>query len=99
MDHTILMKTRFRKFQSTLLFATSIALSTTALSANLLETYQLASRNDPDWAAKKAKFLGDREAVNQAFGALLPNASIKAQYGQREQEGPSFESINSAAGG
>jgi len=96
MDHTILMKTRFRKFQSTLLFATSIALSTTALSANLLETYQLASRNDPDWAAKKAKFLGDREAVNQAFGALLPNASITAQYGQQEYEGTSNESFNEA---
>ncbi|OUS05850.1 hypothetical protein A9Q81_03650 [Gammaproteobacteria bacterium 42_54_T18] len=93
------MKTRFRKFQSTLLFATSIALSTTALSANLLETYQLASRNDPDWAAKKAKFLGDREAVNQAFGALLPNAAIKAQYGQREYEGTSFDSLNSTASG
>ena len=96
MDHTILMKTRFRKFQSTLLFATSITLSTTALSANLLETYQLASRNDPDWAAKKAKFLGDRESVNQAFGALLPNASVTAQYGQQEYEGTSNEAFQDA---
>ncbi len=96
MDHTILMKTRFRKFQSTLLFTTSITLSTTVFSANLLETYQLASRNDPDWAAKKSKFLGDREVVNQAFGALLPSASVTAQYGQQEYEGTSNESFTNA---
>jgi len=99
MDHTILMKTRFRKFQSTLLFTTSIALSTTVFSANLLETYQLASRNDPDWAAKKSKFLGDREAVNQAFGALLPNAVVTAQYGQQEYEGVNGEAISEQAKG
>ncbi|OUS31218.1 hypothetical protein A9Q99_04265 [Gammaproteobacteria bacterium 45_16_T64] len=91
------MKTRFRKFQSALIFTCTVALSSAAFSANLLETYQLASKNDLDWAAKKAKFLGDRESVNQAFGGLLPNVYISAQYGQKEYEGLSTDSLQSQA--
>ena len=92
MDHTKLMKTRFRKFQSALLI-TTITLSSSAFSANLLETYQLASKNDPDWAAKKAKFLGDRESVNQAFGSLLPTADLTVQYGQQEYDGVNSDAL------
>ncbi|MCG8315237.1 MAG: TolC family outer membrane protein, partial [Pseudomonadales bacterium] len=43
----------------------------------------------------KAKFLAEREGVNQAFGGLLPQANLAITYGQQEYEGSTFD-VNEA---
>ena len=69
-------------------------LATQAQAENLIETYQLAIKNDPAWAAKKAKFLADREGVNQAFGSLLPQINFSMKYGEQEYEGSTLDVEN-----
>ncbi len=66
-------------------------LASASYAENLIETYQLAIKNDPAWAAKKSKFLADREGVNQAFGGLLPQANFSASYAQQEYEGGTLD--------
>ena len=78
------MKNRSIKAQAAALLSLSIGLSSSVFATNLLETYQLASKNDPNWAATKARFLSDRETVKQAYGALLPIIGLTADYGQSE---------------
>ncbi len=76
----------------TLLAAVATTLFSAGSSAeNLIETYQLAIKNDPAWASKKAKFLADREGVDQAFGSLLPQASLTLSYADQEYEGSSLD--------
>lgn len=65
--------------------------STAGFAENLIETYQLAIKNDPAWAAKKAKFLGEREGVNQAFGSLLPQANLSLTYADQEYDGTTYD--------
>ncbi|PCJ45455.1 MAG: hypothetical protein COA99_04840 [Moraxellaceae bacterium] len=91
------MISRIRKLQSAVLLAATFAFTSTTFAANLLEIYQLASLNDPEWAAKKAKFLGDRESVDQAFGGLLPTVGVSAQYGQQEYNGVSTDAMSNDA--
>lgn len=62
----------------------------TAQAADLLETYQLSLQNDASWAARKAKYLADREGVEQAYSALLPVANFTARIAHVENEGPAF---------
>ena len=62
-------------------------------ATNLMEAYTLATRNDSDWAAKKAKYLADREIVDQALAGLLPTINLNAQYGEQTFEGPNFDFI------
>ncbi|MCG8670604.1 MAG: TolC family outer membrane protein [Pseudomonadales bacterium] len=85
-------KFRLGRFTPSLLLALGSALfCNTSAAENLIETYQLAIKNDPAWASKKAKFLGDREGVNQAFGGLLPQASLSFRYAEQEYEGASLD--------
>lgn len=69
-------------------------LASASYAENLIETYQLAIKNDPAWAAKKSKFLADREGVNQAFGGLLPQASVSLTYADQEYEGSTLDTDN-----
>ena len=69
-------------------------LASSSFAENLIETYQLAIKNDPAWAAKKAKFLADREGVNQAFGGLLPQANLSLTYADQEYEGATLDIEN-----
>lgn len=69
-------------------------LASASYAENLIETYQLAIKNDPAWAAKKSKFLADREGVNQAFGGLLPQANLALTYADQEYEGSTLDTDN-----
>ena len=69
-------------------------LASASYAENLIETYQLAIKNDPAWAAKKSKFLADREGVNQAFGGLLPQANLALTYADQEYEGSTLDVEN-----
>ncbi len=66
-----------------------ITLAPNSHSETLSEIFDLARKNDPEWAAKKQKYLADREKVEQSFGALLPNAALNASWGQQEYEATS----------
>ncbi|MCG8313598.1 MAG: TolC family outer membrane protein [Pseudomonadales bacterium] len=81
----------FRHFSALIIICTTFTFSQTGHAENLIETYQLAIKNDPSWAAKKAKFLAEREGVNQAFGGLLPQANLAITYGQQEYEGSTLD--------
>ncbi|HET8706339.1 MAG TPA: TolC family outer membrane protein, partial [Pseudomonadales bacterium] len=61
-----------------------------SIAADLLETYELASRNDPDWAAKKAEFFSNKEYVNLAKSALLPQIVAGAFYSRNTYKGATF---------
>lgn len=57
------------------------------LAENLNEIFSLARKNDPEWAAKKQKYLADREKMEQAFGSLLPTAEISGTWGKQYYDG------------
>jgi outer membrane protein len=63
---------------------------TPAQAADLLETYQLALKNDANWAARKARYLAEREIVDQAWATLLPVAGLTASMASAETTAPSF---------
>lgn len=81
---------------SALLFAavTAALFSATSSAENLIETYQLAIKNDPAWAARKSKFLAEREGVEQAFGGMLPQANLTYSYADQEYEGSTLDTEN-----
>ena len=80
-----------RIFQPLVAVFLSALLVNVSHAENLIETYQLAIKNDPAWAAKKSKFLADREGVNQAFGGLLPQFSLGISYAEQEYEGTTLD--------
>ena len=57
------------------------------LAENLNEIFSLARKNDPEWAAKKQKYLADREKMEQAFSGLLPTAEINGTWGKQFYDG------------
>jgi len=70
--------------------ASLVALLLTAMNtqaANLMETYQLAVKNDPQWAAQKSSFYAEEEIVNQALAGLLPNAKLDASAARTKYKG------------
>lgn len=80
------------RFGATLLSASSILLaSSTSLAEDLMSTYQLAIKNDANWAAKKAHYLAEREGVEQAFGTMLPIVDLNARYAQQEYDGATLD--------
>lgn len=87
--------------QSHLLFsalvAAGLAFSPAVNANNLLETFKLAQQHDAQWAAKKSKFLSDKEQVEQAKGLLRPSASLGASWSQIKTDAPSGE-IDQAPG-
>jgi len=64
-----------------------LVLGQQSIAADLLETYELASRNDPDWAAKKAEFFSNKEYVNIARSSLLPQIVAGAFYSKNTYKG------------
>lgn len=70
-------------FVSVLLFS----ICTTATADNLVEIFNLARKNDAQWASKKQKYMADREKVEQAYGTLLPTAEANATWAQQQYEG------------
>lgn len=85
-------KSLFNRVTASLIFAAAgLMLSSVSHAENLIETYQLAIKNDPAWAAKKSKFLSEREGVEQAFGGLLPQANLSFTYAEQEYEGSTVD--------
>lgn len=64
--------------------------SSPILAENLNEIFSLARKNDPEWAAKKQKYLADREKLEQAFGALMPTAELNASWAKQYYDGGTF---------
>lgn len=64
-----------------------LSFSTAAFSENLVDIFNLARKNDPQWASKKQKYLADREKKEQAFGTLMPNAELNGTLAYQQYEG------------
>ncbi|CBL45094.1 Type I secretion outer membrane efflux protein [gamma proteobacterium HdN1] len=73
------------------LFVTGITLSPVGHAGNLLETFKLAQQNDPQWSAKKAHFLSDKERVEQAKGMLRPSAALSVSWSNINTDAPTGE--------
>lgn len=73
------------------LLAAGISFSNSSQANNLLETFKLTQQHDAQWAAKKSKFLGDKESVEQAKGLLRPSAALTAKWAQIKTDAPSGE--------
>ncbi len=71
----------------TLSLCIALAVGQQTFAADLLETYELASRNDPAWAAKKAEFFSNKEYVTLAKSALLPQIVAGAFYSRDTYKG------------
>ena len=70
------------------IFANSLAAET------LIEVFDLARKNDPEWAAKKLRYLADQEKVRQAWGTLLPQIAFSGSWGQQRYEGENNADLN-----
>ena len=64
-----------------------VTFATSASAENLVDIFNLARKNDPQWASKKQKYLADREKLEQAYGSLLPLAEANATWAQQHYEG------------
>lgn len=67
-----------------------LSITTSAYSENLVDIFNLARKNDPQWASKKQKYLADREKMEQAYGTLLPTAEANATWARQQYDGQSF---------
>jgi outer membrane protein len=90
-------KTRFPARAALAALVVVLPLSLEAGATNLIETFTMAQKNDAQWAARKAKFLADRESVEQAAGTLRPNAQFALKYAQVQSDAPSGE-VDTTAG-
>lgn len=70
-------------FVSVLLFTQC----TTAAAENLVDIFNLARKNEAQWASKKQKYLSEREKLEQAYGTLLPMAEANATLAKQRYEG------------
>lgn len=84
---------RIRAAVSHLLLVFFCLLSPQLFAKNLEDIFALARKNDAEWAAKKQKYLADHEKMEQAFGSLMPNASLNGSWGKQfyESETPVFD--------
>lgn len=71
-----------------------LAISSGVHAESLMETYELALKNDATWAAKRAKYRADKEGVNQAFSTLLPQANLSASYANQKYNGSTLTTEN-----
>ncbi|HVL02321.1 MAG TPA: TolC family outer membrane protein [Dongiaceae bacterium] len=70
-----------------------------ASAENLIDIFNLARKNDAQWASKKQKYLAEREKMEQAFGTLLPTAEATALTAKQMYEGGTVGfDINNAGG-
>lgn len=70
-------------FVSVLLFS----ICATATAQDLVDIFNLARKNDAQWASKKQKYMADREKVEQAYGTLMPMAEANATWAKQQYEG------------
>jgi outer membrane protein len=69
-----------------------------ALAQDLLQVYELAARNDPVFSQQESARLAALEAEPQAQAQLLPDISIRANYGRNFQD-ISGQGLGSFGGG
>lgn len=79
---------------SALLF---LATSSISQAENLNEIFSLARKADPEWAAKKQKYLADREKLEQAYGGLLPSAEASGSWAKQYYDGGTLGADRDAA--
>ncbi|HCB41086.1 MAG TPA: hypothetical protein DEP79_15395, partial [Gammaproteobacteria bacterium] len=91
---------RIKPAVSRLLLVILCLLSPHLFAENLEEIFALARKNDAEWAAKKQKYLADREKMEQAYGSLLPTADLNGTWGKQyyESETPVFDGGFSGGG-
>ncbi|MBA54630.1 MAG: hypothetical protein CMK89_09260 [Pseudomonadales bacterium] len=77
---------RIRAAVSRLTLVFVCLLSPHLFAENLEEIFALARKNDAEWAAKKQKYLADHEKMEQAYGGLMPNASLNGSWGKQYYE-------------
>lgn len=65
--------------------------SPSSYSDSLLEVYELATKNDHEYQARLAQYNADKEAVNIARGALLPQVVGTASYSDTESDNTSSD--------
>jgi outer membrane protein len=75
-----------------LLFTFLVALipAKTAFSQDLLETYQLAKANDPEFKSSDINKLATAEIKSQSIAQMLPNISFNANSSRNRLESTSF---------
>ena len=61
-------------------------ITSTSQAADLMDIYRQALENDPTFKAAYSTFLSNREAIPQAFSALLPQVLVKAQVSRTRLE-------------
>lgn len=78
------MKTRL--FRLTVLAGfTALAASTSiAETVTLKRTYELAQKNDPQWAAVKHQYQANQEVLDRSRAGLLPQIRLNASYSEEE---------------
>ena len=78
------MKARFFRMS---LIASVVALSATtgyAEVVTLKRTYELAQKNDPQWAALKNQYQANQQVLEQTRAGLLPQVSLNGSYAQED---------------
>lgn len=68
------------------LFLCFFLISSAAQSADLMDVYRQALENDPAFKASYSNYMSQREALPQAWSALLPQLNIDASAGRNHQE-------------
>lgn len=70
----------------TLIVLLALNFSPVSQAENLLDIYQLAKTNDPQYRAAQASFNADSEVDNQALSALLPQVNLTAHKTDHSDE-------------
>lgn len=74
------------KWSVVLFFTVIVFLPNAHTSQSLMDAYQSGIENDPRYKAAKYQFEAAREAVPQAYAALLPVFTLEARQGTQRQE-------------
>jgi len=69
-----------------ILTTTASLISTGAAAVTLLDIYQLAINNDPQYHAVEAAYLASLESKNQSRALLLPSINLNANTSKNKQE-------------
>ena len=87
------------RLSTLLLFAVISGMSTAnAQTLNLADTYQLATKNDPQWASIKHNYEANQEAKTQARAGLLPSLSLSAQTAKESIDSDNGDSDHNVNG-
>src|SRR3990167_2384984 len=69
-----------------ILIAVIMSTATSLYATDLMDVYRQSLDNDPTFKAAYSTYMSRREAIPQAWAALLPQLTIKALAGRNQQE-------------